>query len=723
MFYIKLLVCVFVICTVNLFSSSGVIAPTLESIFQDFDQRSLKLLKEKKWKELEIYSKQLLLEKHSDEEIKKVRLNLTISQVFLNKNKEALEALKPLTKTDGPIVWNNYGLFFDKLRRHSFAQLCYLEAAKLNHIEAQRMVGINLLRGQVVSPNCKEALKWFKKAVALKDVESLGLLGLANLGNFTCEKNQKEANRYFTLGAKKNDLLSIRRLADSYLFGLGVKVDRAKASKLLEQAVALNDAKATYRLGNMYKKDGKIKEALKLWKTAAQQGNTPAMNNYAYVSAQQKTDLDNALYYAVLASKKDSKNIGIFDTIAWVLVQKERWCEAKFYMDKLSGSYASNKELNDHQLHINKSIKKKKISCPSPLVLEKIDHGLAATVRVHASILYNLGYYNHVEKILSPAVESEKNSIITSDKRILSSRAILGNAYREQGKLEAALLMFQKNLSDLESFKLGESLDALTMCNNIGGVYSMLKHYKLAEQWHERALKGLIKLVGPNDQNTLVTMNNIASVSEHLGDHEKSIEMCKKILKIKKESIGENHVSYAKTLLILSAAYLHTKKIKEAIDTAVQASEIFEKTMGDMHPMTLGSYLNLIGYYLGEEDYKNANTYLLKAKLIVDSQNKAHPQFASYYQLSASYLSKNGEFHKAVTQLNHARDILIKVFGKRHLQVAQIFSNLGDVKLKHGDLEGAKEEYDQAVHITQNQKVVNTSLLDYLKAQLKKTVK
>lgn len=723
MFYIKSVVCLFIVFTVNVFSSSGVIAPTLDSIFQDFDQKSLKLLKGKKWQELEVYSRQLLLEKHSEEEVRKIRLNLSISLAFLNKSTEAISSLKPLTKIDGPTVWNNYGLFFDQLRRHSLAQLCYLEAAKLNHVEAQRMVGINLLRGKTVEPNCKEALKWLKKAVALKDVESLGLLGLAHLGNFTCKKNVKEANRYFTQGAQKDDVLSIRRLADSYLFGVGTKINRAKAKGLLEKAVALKDAKSTYTLGNMYKKDGNIKEALKLWKTSAQQGNIPAMNNYAYVSAQQKTDLDNALYFSVLASKKDRKNIGIFDTVAWVLVQKERWCEAKFYMDKLSSAFATNKELNEHHLFIEKSIKTNKVKCPTPLVIENIDSGLAATVRVHASILYNLGYYNHVEKLLTPGVNSVENSLKTSDKRILSSRAILGNAYREQGKLEAALLMFQKNLTDLESFELGDTLNALTMCNNIGGVYSMLKHYKLAEQWHERALKGLIKLVGPKDQKTLVTMNNVASVSEHLGDYKKSIEICQKILKIKKETIGEKHVSYAKTLLVLSAAYMHTKKVTEAINTGLQASEIFEKTMGDLHPMTLGSYLNLIGYYLSEEDYVDANKFLLKSKAIVDSQKRNHPQFASYYQLSASYLSKNGEFHKAVTQLNNARDILVKVFGKGHFQVAQIYSNLGDVKLKHGDLEGAKNEYFVAMQIVQGQKAVNTSLLEYLKTQIKKTAK
>ena len=62
--------------------------------------------------------------------------------------------------------------------------------------------------------------------------------------------------------------------------------------------------------------------------------NIGTLNNYAYYLSLEKKNLDKAEEMSYKTVKAEPKNSTFLDTYAWILFEKERYAEAKLYIDE-----------------------------------------------------------------------------------------------------------------------------------------------------------------------------------------------------------------------------------------------------------------------------------------------------------------------------------------------------------------------------------------------------
>ncbi|MCJ8347460.1 SEL1-like repeat protein [bacterium] len=671
-----------------------------KSLFHGFDNVAKNLVQTRDWTTLDKYAQHAL---KVDPNNTNMWLNVAIAKAFLNQEDLALDALKKILKEGKDVNWISYGQFFGRLSRKKMQHLCFLQAAQLGNKYAQSIVGAALLEGKLTTRNCQSARTWLRKAIQQDEKTSYGLLGITYLGRFGCDPDFKQAISYLKIGVENKLILSIQELADCYLEGIGVQKDISKAKEILLVGVKLKDPDSIYILANLIYENRKteqdLKESLKYWRLAGSLGDVMAMNNYAYLSAQHNQNLNDALYYSILALKNRPNDLGIKDTVAWVLAKQEKYCEAKYFIDFLKNESNNNQQRNRHLVYIYQKIDENKLQCIESTEYEEIENGLASTLLIDAEITFNAGYYLKTQKILENALNIARIKFPPNHKKLIKAQNLLGNVYRELGYLKKSLKVFLSSLKILD-LKVKDEYDvALVLYNNIGGIHTLLRDYPAAEKFHPLALEGLLETLGAEHQLTQITMNNIASVLQHRGKNKKVIKMCQKILQLKKKGVGENSVSYAKTQMVLSAAYFDLGQSKKGLDIATNALKLFEERLGENHPTSLSSRLNLIEFYLSQGQFQQASSLLDKSKRLISKQLGSHPQLASLYELSSEIFAKRGEFYTARQELQKALQIRLKVFGKQHSEVGRTYEALGTLCMQHGDLLAAKENYTEALKL------------------------
>ena len=188
----------------------------------------------------------------------------------------------------------------------------YTKSAKLNHTKAMNRLADAYFDGDIVGKNYKTAFNWCEKSADFGDIE--GIINLATmynrgqgvtedkrkalelykkaaeLGNDTAMQklgdiygfadppNSKEAMKWYQKAIDSNNTEAMISIAMMYEFGYGVPEDINIAIGWLKRAIESDNTFAMYILGDIYRKNGNLVEAIKLYKQAADKKNGYAMN-------------------------------------------------------------------------------------------------------------------------------------------------------------------------------------------------------------------------------------------------------------------------------------------------------------------------------------------------------------------------------------------------------------------------------------------------------------
>ena len=127
------------------------------------------------------------------------------------------------------------------------------------------------------------------------------------LGYYQLDKKD-EALEVFKRGVNQVNEKSDKNLVSDFYSIMG---DLYNAKKLKAEAYAAYDSALVYRKDNI-----------------------GALNNYAYYLSLDKKDLDKAEEMSYQTVKAEPKNATYLDTYAWILFEKEKYTEAKIYIDQ-----------------------------------------------------------------------------------------------------------------------------------------------------------------------------------------------------------------------------------------------------------------------------------------------------------------------------------------------------------------------------------------------------
>lgn len=205
--------------------------------------------------------------------------------------------------------------------------------AQQGDAEAQRQLGFRYLRGDGVSENREEAVKWFRKAAEQEDAEAQFQLGF----NYSVIKDESEAMKWYRKAAEQGNADAQNCLGTSYELGQGVDQDELialfwhrkaakqgvensqKAMKLLKnitiwgpeslsvlhEKAAHDDVDALFLLGCYHEEHLENKpEALRWYKKAAELGDSESQNIMGFNSRDRKEAVD----WYLKAAKQNNPN-------------------------------------------------------------------------------------------------------------------------------------------------------------------------------------------------------------------------------------------------------------------------------------------------------------------------------------------------------------------------------------------------------------------------------
>ena len=165
----------------------------------------------------------------------------------------------------------------------------YRLAAEQGIANAQSSLGVMYDNGYGVPENDREAVKWFRLAAEQGDANAQYNLGLMYANGYGVTENDREAVKWFRLAAEQGFALAQFNLAVMYANGYGVTKDDREAVKWYKLAADQGLATAQFYLGVMYANGYGVlendREAVKWYRFAAEQGDAKAQSNLGWMYA------------------------------------------------------------------------------------------------------------------------------------------------------------------------------------------------------------------------------------------------------------------------------------------------------------------------------------------------------------------------------------------------------------------------------------------------------
>jgi TPR repeat protein len=159
----------------------------------------------------------------------------------------------------------------------------FRKAAEQNFARGQYDLGVCFYAGEGVAKDQVEAVKWYRKAAEQNYAKAQYNLGVCYYNGEGVAKDQVEAVKWVRKAAGQNDAAAQYNLGVFYYNGEGVAKDQVEAVKWYRKAAEQNDADAQRELGVCYQKGAGVEqdhaEAVKWYRKAAEQNNADAQNS------------------------------------------------------------------------------------------------------------------------------------------------------------------------------------------------------------------------------------------------------------------------------------------------------------------------------------------------------------------------------------------------------------------------------------------------------------
>jgi Tetratricopeptide repeat. len=159
-----------------------------------------------------------------------------------------------------------------------------------------------------------------------------------------------------------------------------------------------------------------------------------------------------------------------------------------------------------------------------------------------AALFDKAGLYREpLMRLRTLSVELEEASIERSEESLISSLQWLADSHRDQGHIDAAIVLTEQCLKARERLLRLAHLSTYTTVNNLGLLYSKKGKYEQAEGCYKRCLENLERLLGVDHPDTLTAVNNLAVLFQDKGDFEQAKLYCLRCLEDRRRQLGCEH--------------------------------------------------------------------------------------------------------------------------------------------------------------------------------------
>ena len=203
----------------------------------------------------------------------------------------------------------------------------------------------------------------------------------------------------------------------------------------------------------------------------------------------------------------------------------------------------------------------------------------------------------HLALALTDSVTRAGDTLGTDHPSTLTARLNLAGAYREAGRLDEAIELFEQTLTDRTRILGPHHPDTLTSRNNLAGAYQATGRLQDAITLHKQNLEDRIRILGPHHPSTLTSRNNLAGAYRAAGRLDEAITLYERTLTDRTRILGPHHPDTLTSRNNLAGAYQATGRLDKAIELFEQTLTDRTRILGPHHPDTLTSRNNLAGAY------------------------------------------------------------------------------------------------------------------------------
>ena len=179
----------------------------------------------------------------------------------------------------------------------------------------------------------------------------------------------------------------------------------------------------------------------------------------------------------------------------------------------------------------------------------------------------------------------------------LASRNELARTYRDAGRLDKAIALYEQNLEDSIRMLGPDHPSALTSRLNLASAYQAAGRLDEAITLYEQVFSGRSRVLGPDHRSTLTARDELAGAYREAGRFDEAITLKKQILADAMRIMGPDSPGASAARNNLAATYRDAGRLDEAIPLFEQNLADVARTLGLDHPETLASRHSLAGAY------------------------------------------------------------------------------------------------------------------------------
>jgi serine/threonine protein kinase/Flp pilus assembly protein TadD len=232
------------------------------------------------------------------------------------------------------------------------------------------------------------------------------------------------------------------------------------------------------------------------------------------------------------------------------------------------------------------------------------------------------------------------------------------------------------------------------LMGTMGWVYRGLGLYEEAEPLLERSLEIRRRALGPDHQDTLLSMNDLAVLYANRGRYAEAERLHVEALEGQRRVLGSEHGDTLRSMINLAVVHGRNGRYAEAEQLYSEAAETQRRVLGPDHAATLGSVNNLAVFYTARGRYDEAEPLhraALEGRRRVLGQD--HPETLNSMTNLAVLYDKQGRLDLAEPLYLQGLESQRRVLGEDHPETLTSAYNLGNVYLRQGRLDDARLQF------------------------------
>ncbi|CAF1239095.1 unnamed protein product [Rotaria sordida] len=302
-----------------------------------------------------------------------------------------------------------------------------------------------------------------------------------------------------------------------------------------------------------------------------------------------------------------------------------------------------------------------------------------------ADIFRKKGNYNESHELYLKALKQLESMHGQNHPSIAEIMNNLGILLKKEGKYIEALDYLKQALK-ISKHYYGDKHASIGMyLGNIGDIYRKRGDYKTAEATYKEALVALEASLGPNHIEVAEVLNSMGLVLKKRADYDGAKVLYTRAIKIIHDTFGHDQEHYKLGIYYNNLADLDRKRnnFEDALRLYQRALTAIEKTLGPEHSEAAEILHNIgqVQHQLG--NFEQAINHIDRALAIIKKEfNDRHHKYGIFLNSLGLAYAMMDDYTTAYVHLKQALQILLTSLGVDHIEVCDVYSNLGDICMK-----------------------------------------